>query len=443
MNDQFKQEREYLIYSLRKDPYIFAKNMYSEETTGYFWNRKLITSSPYLRTNNENLCCLIGASEIKSSICLNSVVEPLTHQGKESETLLVKTGSLIQPQYHVMKVYNLDKLQIRYSDVAKYPMINYPECFYPNINNLTYLGTDIFTNEYLCGYILDDLYSKSQLDGVVKFLSATICNSGNNKKETIFMEYADLGDIINLVENPLTNEFRDLLTYTDQSGVSFQLTSLKIPVIIDICKQIIVNLDFLHKELEFNHGDLKANNILIKFAPSRGNYQGVNWNSNITLKLADFAKSSLTINTEKGRLRLYNYSSYAEKYDNTFPFEPNLGNQFNEPYYVMDANTNLASLVWIRHLGVPFYFSWDTYTLMISLLMIPEIFYPVMTNQKLRSVLFDSLWFGDDYSTVYSRLYSAVQERKENSYTTILNILNGLKLKCNANTILLEGLKTL
>jgi hypothetical protein len=141
------------------------------------------------------------------------------------------------------------------------------------------------------------------------------------------------------------------------------------------------------------------------------------------------------------KVRLFNHSKYADTYLRLFPFTPSLGNQFNEPYYIIDATTNLSALTHIRHAGVPIYFSWDSYTINISLLLIPEVFYPVMSDNRLRSVLFDNLWFPDEYSEIWNRLHTAVQQRKSNSYNIILDILRGLKLKCRANSILLEGLK--
>ena len=269
-----------------------------------FGRERIETSSPYLSMNNDQLCCLIGASSTKiaPNICLISVVSPLTHQGKESDTYLIKSGNIREPQYYVLKVYDMDKPEINFSLHADTSRLtnNYQSnlCLYPSIQELQFFGSDNFTNEYLIGFILDELYHKSQaggLDGAVHFISATICNSGKKRKGTVIMEYADLGDVESFVKNPLSSEFREVVIFTDATGNRFQINGIKSNVIIDLYKQLVSNLDFLHRELEFNHGDLKANNALITSAPSRGNYQGITWNSNFTLKLADFSKASLTI----------------------------------------------------------------------------------------------------------------------------------------------------
>ena len=480
--NQFSKDREYVLSYLRHDARTFASTLYTERRTGPFWNRQTETFSPYLSLNNVALCCLIGSptTKVKPNICLVSTVEPLAHQGKEGETLLVKAGSIRQPQYFVLKIFNLDRPEIRYFEspisninrLGSSPQLEL--CLYPNISDLQYIGADNFTNEYLVGFILNELYRKSSsttkgapaqvaqagqrtdgafdgisatsagLNGTIRFIAATICNSGTKRKGTIIMDYADLGDIQSFVKNPLTSEYREVQNFSDQGGNRFQFSALKTKVIVDICKQVVANLDFLHREVEFNHGDFKANNVLIKSTTSQGNYQGLTWNSNITVKIADFGKSSLTItDNHSRRTRFFNYSSSAETYLGVFPFKPSIGAQFDQPYYLLDTNTNLAALARIRHMGLPYYFSMDLYTFVISILLIPEIFFPVMTDTKLRTVLFDSLWFQDDYSTAWNRIYNAVQQGKDNSYNVILDILAGLKLKCAATTILLEGLKTL
>ena len=479
MNQQelsvFASEREIVLSALRFNPDQFAATLYSDKTTGPFWNRQTTTFSPYLKSNDANLCCLIGnlSNQVKPRLCLMSKVEPLAQQGKEGEILRVQIGDVRQPQYNILKVFNIENLKSIFINSSRnVPNIeNTPACFYPKISQLTYLGSDTFTNEYLVGFLLDELYRRpqdlpapflngaiapfrndanalipqnSRLDGITHFIASTICNSGTSKKGTIIMEYADLGDIVNIVQNPLTSDFREAKVFTDQANNEFQSNSLKLPVIIDIMKQVVVNLDFLHTEVEFNHGDLKATNLVVKSVPSNGNYKGVVWNSNFSVKLIDFAKSSLTITDNTGRrVRLFNYSAAAETYLGVFPFKPVLDSEFGEPYYIMNANFNVSALAVIRHMGLPFYFSWDTYTFLVSLLLIPEIFYPIMTNRILKALLFDSLWFPDELSTIYTRIYTAILQGQPNSYTIITEILKGLKLKCGANSILLNNLKSI
>jgi hypothetical protein len=505
---QFDNDRSYLVSSLYRDPQTFASTLYSETISGNFWNQQITTFSPYLTMNNVQLCCLIGASStnIKPNICLHSKITPLS-KGKEGEALLITSGGFRQPQYFILKVFELNRPEVYF---FKLPIsgLSYlgnssqiQLCLYPNIDNLQYIGSDNFTNEYLVGFILSYIYSQitskaepairrlqlelraqggggfnqfgtgqeiqqtsgiydendesinrvqnenndpiNGLNGVIKFLSATICNSGKRRRGTIIMEYADLGDIYNFVKNPLGAEFRNTLNFSDQDGNSVTLQALKNDVIVDIFKQVIANLEFLHEKVEFNHGDFKANNILIQSTPSTGNYRGLNWKSSFTVKFADFAKSSLTIIDSSGiPVRLFNYSSSAETYLGVFPFRPSLGTQFEESYYLLDTSTNVSLLARIRHMGIPYYYSFDTYTFMISLLMIPEIYYPIMTNVTLRKVIWDNLWFEDDYSTAWSRLFNAIKEGK-NAYGDILVILSGLKLKCRANTILVDALKNL
>src|SRR4051794_36738386 len=108
--DQFNKHRTEIIASLRSDPRRFASNLYIEKNTGPFWNRKLETSSPYLQTNDAQLCCLIdfSSTKIKPNICMISKVTPLQHQGKEGQTLMVKSGTIKNPKYYIIKVFDMD-----------------------------------------------------------------------------------------------------------------------------------------------------------------------------------------------------------------------------------------------------------------------------------------------------------------------------------------------
>jgi hypothetical protein len=216
----------------------------------------LESSSPYLSTNTVQLCCLIGASssQIKPNICLYSNVRRLSG-GKEGENYLVTTGNPRQPENFILKVFEFDQ---PLTDLARVISNSFLEqCFYPDLVDLKYVGTDNFTNEYLIGLILTSLYygqgsgqfpsappripalvpapapigglgglniapgplppplspavprargqagtlpginlglpgrdgSSAQLNGVIRFIAATVCNSGNKRRGAIMIYF--------------------------------------------------------------------------------------------------------------------------------------------------------------------------------------------------------------------------------------------------------------
>lgn len=443
---QFDQDRAALLQALNTDPRQFAATLYSEVTTGPFWNRQTVTYSPYLSLNENQLCCLLGSLPLPNvaenpKVCIYSTRTLLPNQGKEGETYLITSGPA-PLKYFVLKVVNIDKLEVIY---LTSPPSSLPKdipttglCLYPDIHELSYIGVDNFTNEYLTGFILDSVYTSSttnpnRLDGIVHFTSATICNQGTRKRGAIMMEYADGGDLTAFIRNPNYAYYSEQKTYNTPEGKSIKVNSVQPSVIVEIFKQVIVNLDFLHKSLEFNHGDLKVSNLLMLIKRNQGTYEGITWNSPFTVQLADFSKSSMTIPLNGDKIRIFNYSSTADKFLTVFPFKPDLGSFGGEPYYRLDSYTNTTLLAKSRHAGVPYYFSFDTYTLIISLLLIPGFFYPIMTNEQLRKIFWDVLWFPDDYSTAYRRIYAALNDKVNPSYDTILSIIRDLKLKCRAH----------
>ena len=82
-------------------------------------------------------------------------------------------------------------------------------------------------------------------------------------------------------------------------------------------------------------------------------------------------------------------------------------------------------------MGIPFYQTFDTYVFIISFLLIPEIFRSVFTDNNLKSLIWDPLWFPEDVSKVYSLLIKSIINEDKNGVSTIFSILKNIKLKCN------------
>lgn len=460
MGESFEQEflkqRVDVLKPLYANPRKFAATLYSVITTGPAWNREIEIFSPYLETDYEYICCLIKEdgerkARGKPTICIYSKVKQIPGN-KEGIIYLITLPPEFPQDNFVLKTSEITP-QISYlytpptSIKAIQQMSRREElfsCLYPNLTNLNLIGSDGFTNEYLIGYLLRTLYDQQKqvgLDGIARFQASTICHKQKDiNLGSILTEYADFGNINDFVKLPFITLPTD---YTDATGKIIKIRSVLPSVVIEILKQIAINLDFLHQTVQFNHGDLKTANILISSKTSKGNYRGLLWDSGFTVKIADFSRSSLTITINNKPIRLFNHNLSANAYLTVVPFKPILGNFFNEPYYILDTTLNAAALALIRHMGVPFYFSFDTYTVLVSLLLIPEIFYPIMSTDSLRKSLWENLWFPDEISEAWKRLYSAMSSRKPNSYDTIIDIIKGLKLKCRANEILFGVLRTL
>ena len=173
-------------------------------------------------------------------------------------------------------------------------------------------------------------------------------------------------------------------------------------------------------------------------------YKNINISSAFTVKLADFGKSSMTmiLSDAKKPFRFYNHSGLASKYYVFTSFKPKVNTGLGGEYYIIDNIAMSTLYSEIRHMGIPFYATFDTYTFIISLLLVPEVFRSVFSNPMLQSVIWDPLWFPGDSDKVYRSIVRSIQHNEEHTMGNVIKILKNIKLRCNitANIIsLLAG----
>jgi hypothetical protein len=134
-----------------------------------------------------------------------------------------------------------------------------------------------------------------------------------------------------------------------------------------------------------------------------------------TCKIGDYGKSSLTVLLKDNiPYRFYNRNALSELYLKVNRYEP----QVNciEDYYVISMSSP-EIYVYERHMGSPFYRSFDIYTLLISLLLNP-IIYKTFFRDYVN--IWNLLFFEDDRYIVHNRLR---QESGTGSYSKVLPIL--------------------
>jgi len=130
-------------------------------------------------------------------------------------------------------------------------------------------------------------------------------------------------------------------------------------------------------------------------------------------------------------LRFYNESHLANIYLNIHPFELDINQINTERYYTIGNIFNAQIYTRSRHMGIPFYRSFDYYTVLVSLLTNPAYYYSFFSSETLRKIFWDPIWF-DDSIEVMKRIRNYMLENKGQSINDAINILKGTKLKCNA-----------
>ena len=441
MNIQ-KIKRNNLIMELLDNPYNFINILYTQKSK--LFSRYVEIYSPYIKINDNGLICLINNS------CTNGITSSKIMSTEERQIYYVESlDSVLQ----VMRINDLGSFIDNKPYVSISSLVSYEEqmnkCLFKDVKSeKLYIVSDEYTNNVLISYFLSYIYEGIPLEagmkGVLFMHDTTIYNSTDQI----------LG--INLYENVISlNNFlydeRSFYIYqnVDYNDFGERTTRMRVlsrNFILDLFKQLLINLMLLQTKYSFIHGNLKSGVIAIKKERVDIKYLTLRHTSDITFKITDFRHASMTINVDKqhgndnNTLRLFNSNSYAKKYHYLFPFKPIIEQSLGESYYLLDNILNVQLLNEIRHLGIEFYSSFDTVTLILSLLLKPTIFYSIISDPILKSAIWDNLWHPKDASLIYNELFKLHDTDIINEYDTVLSLLKGKWLKCNLTKILMDAL---
>ena len=190
----------------------------------------------------------------------------------------------------------------------------------------------------------------------------------------------------------------------------------------------------------FNHGDLKAENVVVSDERTVFKYEGVSVDSPNRYIIADLDKSSISLETSKGILRIYNENPFARKYLWLSPFNPKIGSHYGTSYYVVDSYMTAQIYALSRHMGFPFYSSFDIYTFLMSLFSMPNVHNSLRVSKNLKRI-WNSVFFEDEISLSYRKL-SKISNMSTRSISHVVSSLKGMKLKCGALETLMETLRS-
>ena len=260
------------------------------------------------------------------------------------------------------------------------------------------------------------------------------------------MENCDLGPLSNIPKNPQFSPY--VADYTiDDNGRDITASLVNPETILQILTQITVGLHMLQQSVNFTSGDLKAANIFVKSEPIDQRYMGISLKAPFTCKIADYGKSSCMLYKPNGTaIRFFNESNLANVYLSVHPFEPNVKVDNQEYYYTVNHTFNSQLYTRTRHMGVPFYHSFDYYTVLVSILTDPAFYYMFFSTDTLRQIFWDPIWetpshyqSGDSHEAM-RRIRGYLLEGKGQSIKDAINILRGLRLNCSAIQLVIKQL---
>lgn len=314
-----------------------------------------------------------------------------------------------------------------------------------DLSKLKYLASDEFTNESLIGAVL----SSSGYNFLVRHYWSTHCEKNaystkrirkDEKKIGInAMEYCDMGNLVDLSEDYQMSGYWQ--TYEAEYRGETTLVSLVKPeYVMEIFKQLLVGLYELQYSFQFTSGDLKPANVFLKSEPVSGTYYGMPIECPFTVKIGDYGKASLSLPLFDGTvLRLYSESYYADKYLVVDPFSiKESSTSDGVKYYKLDSSFTSIIYVRSRHMGLPFYQSYDFYTLVIGLMMIPSYHHIILGTDYLRQLIWDPLWLSEkEANGVLVRVQKKMDKRVDRSklsFGDAVSILKGVRLRCDVIT---------
>jgi len=421
-----------VIESIINSPITMSKYIHYTDSNIY----------PLISYNDPNICCILN-NILFSNSCNGLTITPLGPSGKIGVPYIIKSSDGLDL---VVKVSKLGKL---FSDYKTNPPtslssitnseLELNQCINKvPLSHIRYLASDEFTNETLIAYVLNILTFKYNLPPLfVKHYQGAICSNTDLYGLNI-MENCDLGSLDKLPNHP------DFLKYLDEYNIvdnNLDLLAFLVnsDTIFQILSQITCSLHMLQNYLGFISGDLKAGNVFVKSDPINTNYMGIKLNSPFTCKIADYGKSSCMYPLHDGTyLRFYNDSSLADLYLSLHPFSPNIELIENDYYYTVDYTFSAQVHTRTMHMGIPFYKSFDLYTVLVSMLTHPAFFYMFFSNTTLKQIFWDSIWYNSyESEEAINRIRQHVVKGTGRSINDAISILLGLKLKCKAVNIVL------
>jgi hypothetical protein len=313
------------------------------------------------------------------------------------------------------------------------------------LSSLRFLGTDEFTNETLIALIVDATFREKRAPPLyLRHFDATVCKRNNNSLIGLnAIEYCDYGTLVDFSKSEATSKYRTKYTINER-GEIFTLEIVSPEICYQIIVQLVASLFFLQNEINFSSGDLKAANLFVSSDPVRTRYFGFLIDSDFTIKIGDFGKSSCTVETnepDKRPIRVYNHDPLADLYFRWL--SPTLDTRLlpdGRYYYVVDDTLTFQTYARTRHLGIPFYRTFDLYTAMVSMLILPSIHYSFFISDKLK-LLWSSIWTGTDDQVVLQRIRDKLWSKENISIGTAIDILRGIKLLCSATATLFHAIK--
>ena len=282
---------------------------------------------------------------------------------------------------------------------------------------IKFISSDPFTNRILLMSTINKIFKDKKLPHTINFYTAFICGD----KGYTMLEEPTIGSFGNLPKIP---EYEKMCS----------------PLLPKITKTIITQLVITLNELsyiKFSHGNPSIESLAFGSERVSYKYEGININGDITLKIANFWKSSATFS----KTRYFSHDIKSELHLECNILIPKIQTCIsnNNEYYKI-GNNDINMLMIMNNITLStFLGSFDLYCFFVSLMCNQSFYMSVIANNDIY-LLWQSLWLSEDLDKI-NKLICNHHSSDVNNFETTVNIISNFWLRCDATKHLLVLIK--
>lgn len=427
LSNEWEEKQQKLLTNLLYSPALF----------NYFYDETNLVSM-FIPQNDQNLCIFIDQLKNEKS---NAIPMRSNDNGNDVRCQMLKfrcpeNGILYTDKKSPKISFWVNKLDILFTRYKPNPHNKYYEitnrqddindCLVQDINiaQMDYMGSDVFTNNLLIGYILN--YRLPDFPFYVTYYGGGICDTNG----VIVMETNEFGKLSNFPHLEETISYRQIQRIRE-FGDDLTIEVIDGDIIGKILIQITMGLYILQKKVYFINGELTVDDIYLQNRSVEMLCEGVKIIAPFICKIGNYGRTAVILRGKDDiSYRFYNSSGIEDNYWSRQSYELNIGyTGLGDKYYILDNAFILRNYDRVRRLGIPTYHSIDYYTLIISLLRIQPFYYGFFGREELVKIYWDSIWLDPgDNQLVRMRVR---QEMMSGNFSTPIELLRNVKLRCN------------
>lgn len=273
------------------------------------------------------------------------------------------------------------------------------------------VGSDIFTNSVLCSYLVSDLYQaqgrlKYGLDGYLLTYFAFVKDQ---------MGYKVTSSQNTKLSKYLTQHLSHMTVY--RGSDSYDVTGIKFEFLTSTLIQIFTNLKYLKSKLGLKSNRCSVDNWVVLPRNVHIRVYGVNHHTSFLATIASFDYTSITYAQSGMKINLYQQDEVNQE---LIFAEQAYGYHILKPWVSFRAGTKTKN-----HVPV----DWDGVLFLVSLLLVPEAYYSIITDPELFDLLVTKTFHIDDVKRLLIKIRGLVDRRVESTYAVALEVATGVRFK--------------